>query len=343
MSAARPLAALGEFGWLKKLLPRLSWPRSLDSQLCIGPGDDAGVLRISPHRVLVATTDAMVEGIHFERKWFSWRDLGEKLMAVNLSDLAAMGSVKPLAALVTAALPGDTPVNSVDNFYKGLNNCAQRWKTGFLGGDTVGSKRGWFVSATLLGEANPAELVRRSGARWGDLLAATGPLGLAGAGLEVLQGGKQGWGWTAPLVSAFSRPQPRFEAGAILGRKGWATSLMDASDGLETSARLLAEASQLGVELDLDSLIVHPALRRWADHRHRKPWTYLLRGGEDYELIFTLSPEQWQSIKRNIPGAYLIGRMLPRAAGRYALLSRRRIELETYGYSHFPQKNSKNP
>src|SRR4051794_15968891 len=100
------LSALGEFGWLKSLLPRLYWPSSLNSQLCIGPGDDAGVLKLSSGRVLVATTDAMVEGIHFERKWFSWQDLGEKILAVNLSDLAAMGEVKPLAALVTAAFPG---------------------------------------------------------------------------------------------------------------------------------------------------------------------------------------------------------------------------------------------
>ena len=137
----RKLSNLGEFGWLKKLLPRLYWPASLNSQLCIGAGDDAGVLRITSGHVMVATTDAMVEGIHFERKWFPWQRLGEKILAVNLSDLAAMGAVKPLAALITAAFPGDTPVDYVDKFYKGLEGCAQRWKTGLLGGDTVGSRR----------------------------------------------------------------------------------------------------------------------------------------------------------------------------------------------------------
>ena len=110
MIRARRLSQLGEFGWLKKLIPRLYWPTSLKSQLCIGPGDDAGVLRITPGRVLVTTTDTLVQGIHFERKWFSPRDLGWKLLAVNISDLAAMGCVKPLAALITVALPGDTPV-----------------------------------------------------------------------------------------------------------------------------------------------------------------------------------------------------------------------------------------
>src|SRR6185295_1666549 len=97
--------------------------------------------------------DAMVEGIHFERAWFPWEALGEKILAVNLSDLAAMGKVRPLAALVTAALPGDTTVNSVDQFYKGLIHCARRWKVGLLGGDTVGSCAGWFLSLTIFGEA----------------------------------------------------------------------------------------------------------------------------------------------------------------------------------------------
>ena len=154
MARNRPmqkLSSLGEFGWLKRLLPRLYWPASRNSQLCIGPGDDAGVLRISPHKVLVATTDAMVEGIHFERKWFAWENVGEKILAVNLSDLAAMGDVKPIAALVTAAFPGDTPVEYVDKFYRGMESCAQRWRTGLLGGDTVGSKRDWFVSVTVIG------------------------------------------------------------------------------------------------------------------------------------------------------------------------------------------------
>src|SRR5262249_30536851 len=159
--------------------------------------------------------------------------------AVNLSDLAAMGKVKPLAALITAAIPGDTPVNSVDNFYKGLNKCARLWKTGFLGGGTVGSKRDWVVSADFIGGASPKELVQRRGARAGDWIAATGLMGLAAAGLEILQSGRKGGSWTQPLLKAFCRPQPRFAAGAILASKQWATSLMDASDGLEASVRLL--------------------------------------------------------------------------------------------------------
>ena len=277
----------------------------------------------------------MVEGIHFERRWFPWQDLGHKIMAVNLSDLAAMGDVKPLAALVTAAVPGDTPVDSVDKFQQGLNNSARRWKTGLWGGDTVGSKRDWFISVTVLGEANPRHLVRRDGARVGDYLAATGPLGLAGAGLEVLKKGKRSLRWTGPLVNAFSRPEPRLKAGAVLGRHQWATSMLDSSDGLAASARLLAEASGVGMRIDLSELKnLAPALR-WAQYVGRPIWDYALYGGEDYELIFTVSPRHWQAVRRALPQVYRIGDVVPKAQGCRAVLGTRSFPLQGYGYAHF--------
>jgi len=331
----RKLSSLGEFGWLKRLLPRLYWPSSSNSHLCVGPGDDAGVLRISPNRVVVATTDAMVEGVHFERKWFPWERVGEKILAVNLSDLAAMGDVKPLAALVTAAFPGDTPVDYVDKFYKGMESCAQRRKTGLLGGDTVGSKRDWFVSVTVIGEADPQNLIKRSGARVGDYIVTTGPLGLAAAGLEVLQSGKSGLAWTKPLVKAFSQPQPRFDAGRILGRRHLATSLMDSSDGLGASVRLLAEASHIGAEIHLSKLPIPDSLKRWASKRSRNPWDYALSGGEDYELIFTIRPSKWESLKKKLPGCTRIGQMLPRRSGVRVLTPAGVRPLKGYGFSHF--------
>jgi thiamine-monophosphate kinase len=335
MSTSRRISQLGEFGWLKKLIPRLYWPGSLDPQLCIGPGDDAGVLRITRKKVLVATTDTMVEGVHFEKKWLPPRDLGEKLLAVNISDLAAMGDVKPLAALVTVSFPGDTPVDTVDKFYKGLRSCAQRWKIGFLGGDTVGSKRDWVVSATVLGEANPRHLVRRDGARKGDLIAVIGPLGLATAGLEVLQKNIRRLIFSRPLLNAFLRPQPQIHPGSILGRHRLAHGMLDASDGLEASIKLLAEGAKLGAELDLDRIPVHPALRQWAQMRHKDPMSYVLRGGEDYALVFTVSPARWPEVQRRLPAARHIGRMVPAREGVYALRGNKKMALTSYGYAHF--------
>jgi len=329
------LSQLGEFGWLHKLIPRLYWPSSLNSQLCIGPGDDAGVLRITRNKVLVATTDTLAEGVHFERRWLRPRDLGKKLLAVNLSDLAAMGNVKPLAALITVSLPGDTAVETVDKFYEGLRSCAQRWKIGFLGGDTIGSRRDWVVSATVLGEADPRHIVRRSGARKGDFIGVVGPLGMAAAGLEVLKGNLERLAWVSPLVTAFSTPEPQVFAGEYLGKNGWATSMIDVSDGLEASIRLLADASHLGAHVDLDALPVSAALKRWAQRQNKDPLGYVLRGGEDYALVFTASPKLWPRVQRALPAAKRIGLMTTRKAGCWAVQGRRRISLNSYGYSHF--------
>lgn len=332
----KPISELGEFGWLRRLLPRLYWPSQLSSQLCIGPGDDAGALRLTPGKVLVVTTDAMVEGVHFERSWFPWEALGHKVMAVNLSDLAAMGNVKPLAALVTASVPGDTPVDSVDKFYRGMESCAQQWKTGFLGGDTVGSRGGWSVSVTLFGEADPKQLIKRSGARVNDLIVSIGPLGLPAAALEVCQEfGMRRPAWTRPLIDAFFYPQPLFQVGALLGRNHWATSLLDCSDGLEASVRLLAESSHVGAEIDLSLLPLHPALVRWAKKTKRSAQDYALKGGEEYGLVFTVTPSKWKKVRSALKAARVVGRILPASEGCRAVLGSQRRSLNDYGYSHF--------
>jgi len=330
------LSAVGEFGFLKKLLPQLYWPKTLARQLVVGPGDDAGVVRLTPGHVLVASTDALIEGRHFERAWFPWEDLGYKALAVNLSDLAAMGAVRPIAALISAGFPGDTSVESVDKFYRGLESCAQQWKTGLLGGDTVGSREGWMISITILGEARPAALVRRGGARVGDWLFTTGPLGLASAGLEVLQKGRRGGAWTRPLVEAFSRPQPRFKAGAWLSARGRASSMMDCSDGLEASVRLLAEASGVGMQVDLALIPKTRELRRWAKQSKRPVWSYALSGGEDYELIFTAGAAQAKTIMQALPSARCIGRVTAARTGLWALTPEgENLPLKGYGFAHF--------
>jgi thiamine-monophosphate kinase len=335
MSRSPRLTELGEFGFLKKLLPRLYWPTPLKSRVLIGAGDDAGVIQIKPGRALVATTDTLVEGIHFERRWQSAHDLGWKLLAINLSDLAAMGAVTPLGALLTVSLPGDTPVDTVDNLYTGLQDCAKRWKIGFLGGDTVGSKGRWMVSATVFGEAKPSGVLTRSGARPGDRVGIIGSLGLARAGLEVLQNRSRPASWTRGLTAALRCPEPLMRAGRVLAEKKLANCLMDVSDGLEASAKLVAEASGVGMDLNLEGYHPSPALARWARQRRKSAAEYILRGGEDYALLFTAAPAKWSAIERQLPGVASIGQVGPAASGCFARYQGRRIPLKQYGYAHF--------
>jgi thiamine-monophosphate kinase len=153
--------------------------------------------------------------------------------------------------------------------------------------------------------------------------------------LEVLQSGKSKNAWTRPLVHAFFQPQPRFSAGRLLGRGHLATSLIDSSDGLAASVRLLAEASDLGAEIHLSDLPIPSVLARWARGRGRHPWDYALSGGEDYELIFTVRPVLWEKVRKRIMGAVRIGRMLPPGQGLWAVTPEGRVPLKGYGFAHF--------
>jgi thiamine-monophosphate kinase len=160
-------------------------------------------------------------------------------------------------------------------------------------------------------------------------------LGLAAAGLEVLQSGKGKLAWTRPLVSAFSRPRPRLAAGGVLGHHHLASSLMDCSDGLEASVKLLCESSGVGAEIRLADLPIPPALERWVASRKRHPWDYALSGGEDYELIFTVRPSLWNEAKRRLAGVTRIGQILSRGRGVWAVTPQGRHPLKGYGFAHF--------
>src|SRR5207253_2617288 len=141
--------------------------------------------------------------------------------------------------------------------------------------------------------------------------------------------------WTRPLVRAFSEPEPQLAAGALLGRNRWATSLTDASDGLEASVRLLADASRTGAAIDLSAVSVASPLRRWAEIRKQDPLNYVLRGGEDYALVFTARPSVWRSIQRRLPQAAVIGRILSRRDGCWAETDGKKVSLSGYGFAHF--------
>lgn len=346
---ADTLGSLGEFGWLARLLPRLRWPAKHRHRLVIGPGDDAGVLRWPDHRALVATCDMLIEGTHFRRAWMPWEALGHKALAVNLSDCAAMGAVTPLAALVSLGLPGDIPVDSVDKFYQGMNKLARKAQVGLLGGDTVASPRAIVVSLCVIGAAEPGGVVTRAGASVGDLLWVTGSLGDAGAAVEILQGQDKQRRSPAPLrfsgpwfplIRKQWYPVPRLAEGALLGRQHLATSLMDCSDGLEPTVRILCQASGVGAEVALDQVPVSAVLRRWARQRGIPAWEYALVGGEDYELVFTTAPSSATRVHRLLPHARLLGRVLPQHAGVRGCLAGRAFPFTQWGYAHFSKKKT---
>ncbi len=252
----------------------------------LGIGDDAASWPAAGDTVAVATTDMLVEGIHFRLDWTSADDLGWKALAVNLSDLAAMGA-RPGRALVSVAVDASRRALVVE-VARGLQSLADRTGTRVVGGDTVRSPGPLVINVALVGEADRARLLRRDAARVGDLVAVTGKLGAASAGLALLtERGPDLEAAVDPLLAALHRPVPRLAAGSILARLGVRCAI-DISDGLVSETHHLARASGVGIEIDVDRVPLAPAAVEALGSR--RAIAGALSGGEDYELLFTFDP-----------------------------------------------------
>jgi len=272
------IAELGEQGIID-LLARRCPTQGEGGQL--GIGDDAAVVAASSEWVV--TTDLLVESTHFDWAYSSPADVGHKALAVNLSDMAAMGAT-PGPIFLTLGLPPATPVADLEAFAAALGALARTSGAWLAGGDTVAAPAGWVVGITLLGRP-VAEPVRRDGARPGDHLFVSGTLGGAAGGLRWLaEGGEAAIQPT--LVARHRRPEPRLALGSWLAREGVASAMIDLSDGLATDGPRLAGRSGVGLAVDLDTVPIDPILEPLFGSREAR--RLALTGGEDFELLFTV-------------------------------------------------------
>jgi thiamine-monophosphate kinase len=271
------------------LIERITARNPVRAGTVLGIGDDAAVLDIGGSAVV--THDMLVDGVHFRRATTELADLGHKALAVNLSDLAAMGA-EPVAALVGLGLPpGALGPDDIDALYGGMDDLAAASGVTVAGGD-VTSCPALVLAVTAVGRALPGVApVRRAGARPGDLLCVTGHLGAAAAGLRLLEDPAllPGLPERAALVAAQRRPQPRLLAGRRLA-EGGATAMMDLSDGLALDAGRMAVASGLRAEIDLAELPLAPGLDAVAAATGADAAELAATGGEDYELLAALPP-----------------------------------------------------
>jgi thiamine-monophosphate kinase len=261
-----------------------------DAGIRIGIGDDTAVLALTPGALLLATTDLVIENVHFRRTWASPYDIGWKAMAVNLSDIAAMGGI-PRWALVAVALPATAAVEEVDAFYSGLQDAAAPHGVAIVGGDTSASLGGWMIDVTLLGEHDASPKLR-SAAGIGDVVVVTGTLGRSAAGLALLETGEtMHAGLSArareELTGAHLRPVARLVEGRRLASQPGVHAMMDMSDGLTTDLGHICRESGVGARIMLDSLPVALATREAARALGKDPLEWAAGGGEDYELLFT--------------------------------------------------------
>jgi thiamine-monophosphate kinase len=268
-------------------------PPGLRSSVLLGIGDDAAVLKPHPHQVLVATTDVSVEDVHFRLSYMTYRQVGHRAVVANMSDLAAMGA-RPRYALIVLGLGPQATTPDVNALYAGITAACVRAGAVVIGGD-ISASRKLFVSITLLGEAKPHEILKRSGARVGDILYVTGTLGDSRAGLEILQGRPPGDRRTGRsslhrtyLTRRHISPTARLAEGRTLAMTRLASSAIDVSDGLAGDLRHICEESMTGAIVDLRRLPLSDSLRAYAHAWCQDPMGYALAGGEDYELLFTV-------------------------------------------------------
>jgi thiamine-monophosphate kinase len=315
------VAELGELALIERIRARI--PQA-PPYVVIGIGDDAAVLEPERNALEVLTTDCQVEGIHFDFAFVSPADIGHKALAVNLSDLAAMGAL-PRVALLSLVLPPAWPVAHVDALVDGMIALAQRARISIVGGNIARSPGPLIVDVTVTGSVHRRRILTRSAARAGDELYVTGSLGGSAAGLRRLA---QNPASTDIVVDRYRRPEPRTRFGLMLGRNQAARACIDLSDGLADGVRQIGNASGLGAIIDAGAL----PLEDGATLRDA------LSGGEDYELLFAVSPRQRSrltSVRRLVKDLSVtrIGRL---TSDRTLLLGRDgSTEALPAGFSHF--------
>lgn len=295
--------SLGEFDIIERFFSR----RSRRADVIVGVGDDGAVLDVPARSCLVAAIDTLVEGVHFP-SGTAGAYVGHRALAVNLSDIAAMGA-EPAWATLSLSIPAADEV-WLEEFARGFYELADRHGVSLVGGDTV---RGpLVVTVSILGLVSESGWLSRAGARSGDLIYVSGSPGEAAAGLEILQAGKRRADRTDPesrLIDRFLLPEPRVQLGLALG--GLASAAIDVSDGLAVDLGRLCSASSCGACIELESLPVATALRaRYAADRCEQ---LVLGGGDDYELLFTVPPanvDKLQAATRNMAQCRQIGRIV---------------------------------
>ncbi len=287
------VADLGERALIERIRARVPPP---PPGLIVGIGDDAAVAAGERGGLQVLTTDAVVEGVHFDRRFSSASDIGYKALAVNVSDVAAMGGT-PRLALVSLMLPDHFPLRELDALFDGLLAMAGECGVAVAGGNLTRSPGPLIVDVTAVGSVRPRKILTRGGGRPGDALYVTGTIGAAVAGLHWLRSreappesivARPEDAGLAGCVARHCRPSPRVRIGMLLGRNRAASACMDLSDGLADALTQIAAASGTGAKIDASTLPIDPGAAAWFTSSAQDPVTASLAGGDDYELLFAV-------------------------------------------------------
>lgn len=264
------------------------------SRVLKGIGDDCAVIRTPGAGALLITSDVFIDGVHFLSDRQQPESVGAKLLAVNLSDIAAMGG-RPGEVVVDLMLPKETPIEWVEAFFDGMSEVAQRYAVNVVGGDTSRHPDRITLALTLTGYCRRDEVIYRKGAKPGDGVYVSGTLGDSDGGLEQIRNGAE---WSKRLDDCYCRPEPRIELGRLLARTRCSNAMIDLSDGLAIGSRQLAEASGVQIALDPSLIPLSAELDEWCRYNQKEPIEWALRAAGDYELLFTVPADRTRQVER---------------------------------------------
>ena len=339
-----PLSELGEFGLIDRLTGNV---RLYHKETLKGVGDDAAVIDAG-EKVILLSTDLLVEGIHFDLVYTPLKHLGYKSVVVNISDIAAMNGV-PKQLTVSVAASSKFPVEALDELYNGIRLACDRYRIDLVGGDTSSSNKGLLLSLTILGEAKKDEVIYRSGAHPNDLICVTGDLGAAYMGLLLLEREKkvflanpdmqpelEGYDF---MIGRQLKPEARTAIRELLINLGVKpTSMIDISDGLASETLHLCKQSGTGCRLYEEKIPISQQTRELSMEFRIIPSVAALSGGEDYELLFTITQPDYEKLK-GVEGISIIGHMTDAAEGKAMVTAdNKQIELTAQGWDGMKEK-----
>ena len=320
---------LGEFGLIELITKTVG--KASRQDLVIGIGDDAAAWH-TDKSIQLGTTDILIQDIHFNLSTATWRELGWKALAVNISDIAAMGGT-PSFALVSLGLPPETEVDNVVELYRGMKEMASKFDVDIVGGN-ISRAPVVIIDVSLIGKASDA-LLTRSAATPGDQIAVTGYLGQSAAGLKMLKPERKlDSKTTAFFREAHLRPRPRVAEGQILVQHG-VRAAIDISDGLISDLTHICKASRVGAKLWIDKLPIHALLKAAFK---KESLRLALSGGEDYELLFTARSEVIDKLKEIMSSPMtVIGEIVSDDPGQVTLLDEqgKAVKWDERGWDHF--------
>ncbi len=332
------ISQLGEFA----LIDHLTKNFTISHESTIkGIGDDGAVLDFKDKKVVVST-DLLIEGVHFDLAYMPLKHLGYKAVVVNLSDICAMNA-KPTQITVSIAVSNRFPLEAMDDLFMGINHAAKEYNVDVIGGDTTSSQKGLIISITAIGEVDEDEVVYRNTAQDTDLLVVTGDIGAAYMGLQVLEREKQVFlvnPNSQPDLDAYSylierqlKPEARKDVRLLLhALEVKPTSMIDISDGLSSEIMHICKQSKVGCNLYEDKLPLDPQFMNVCEEFDLDSTTVAINGGEDYELLFTISINDFEKIKGN-PNFSIIGHMTQESEGIHLVTrANTKIQLKSRGW-----------